>query len=75
MKILSKLTKIAILSFSMVLITVNSFSQDTPPDNGDPEDGVPIDGGLSLLVAAGVGYVAKKGYDKKKKSQTAVFEK
>jgi hypothetical protein len=28
---------------------------------------VPIAGGLSLLVAAGVGYVAKKGYDKRKK--------
>ena len=27
---------------------------------------VPFDGGLSLLVAAGVGYAAKKGYNKRK---------
>ena len=27
----------------------------------------PIDGGLSLLVAAGIGYGAKKLYNKKKK--------
>ncbi|MFY7898857.1 MAG: PID-CTERM protein-sorting domain-containing protein [Chitinophagaceae bacterium] len=32
---------------------------------GDPD--VPIDGGLSLLVAAGVGYGAKKLKEKRKK--------
>ena len=31
-----------------------------------PEDGVPIDGGLSILLAAGVGYGAKKMYDSRK---------
>lgn len=36
----------------------------TLPD--DPE-GVPIDGGISLLVAAGVGYGAKKMKDKRAK--------
>ena len=30
------------------------------PGFGDDVDDVPIDGGLSLLVAAGVGYGAKK---------------
>jgi hypothetical protein len=41
-------------------------AQDGVPDpGGDPD--VPIDGGLSLLLAAGVGYVAKKGYDARKK--------
>lgn len=30
------------------------------PGFGDDTDDVPIDGGLSLLVAAGVGYGAKK---------------
>ena len=34
-----------------------------PPD---PDDAVPIDGGLSLLVAAGVAYGAKKYRDAKK---------
>jgi hypothetical protein len=31
-----------------------------------PTDGVPIDGGLSLLLAAGLGYGAKKMYDSQK---------
>jgi hypothetical protein len=31
-----------------------------------PTDGVPIDGGLSILLAAGVGYGAKKMYDSQK---------
>ncbi len=30
------------------------------PGFGDDVDDVPLDGGLSLLVAAGVGYAAKK---------------
>ena len=34
---------------------------------GDPD--APIDGGLSILLAAGVGYVAKKGYDARKRKQ------
>ncbi|WP_371860481.1 PID-CTERM protein-sorting domain-containing protein [Segetibacter aerophilus] len=37
-----------------------------PSPGGDPD--VPIDGGLSILLAAGVGYVAKKGYEKRKKN-------
>lgn len=35
----------------------------------DPADpACPIDGGLSLLIAAGIGIGAKKAYDKKKKT-------
>jgi hypothetical protein len=33
---------------------------------GNPDNNAPIDGGLSLLVAAGVGYGAKKLRDKRK---------
>jgi hypothetical protein len=33
---------------------------------GDPDVAVPIDGGVSLLVAAGIAYGAKKAYDKRK---------
>jgi hypothetical protein len=36
------------------------------PGFGDDVNDVPIDGGLSLLVAAGVGYGAKKIRDKRK---------
>jgi len=35
----------------------------------DDVNDVPIDGGLSLLIAAGVGYGAKKMRDKKKQQQ------
>ena len=37
------------------------------PDPGGSPD-VPIDGGLGLLLAAGAGYVVKKGYDARKKN-------
>jgi hypothetical protein len=46
-------------------IPLAGHAQPTPP-GGDPD--VPIDGGLSILLAAGVGYVAKKGYEKRKKN-------
>ena len=36
------------------------------PSFGDDVDDVPIDGGLSLLVAAGVGYGAKKIRERRK---------
>ena len=39
-----------------------------PPDfGGDDVNDLPIDGGLSLLVAAGVGYGAKKLKERKTK--------
>lgn len=34
----------------------------------DPDTEIPIDGGVSLLVAAGIAYGAKKAYDKRKKN-------
>ena len=37
------------------------------PGFGDDVDDVPVDGGLSLLVAAGVGYGVKKVKEHKKK--------
>ncbi|MBN8788152.1 MAG: hypothetical protein J0I84_13760 [Terrimonas sp.] len=40
-----------------------------PDPGGDPDTEVPIDGGVSLLIAAGVAYGAKKAYDKRKKGQ------
>lgn len=35
----------------------------------DPDPAVPLDGGISLLVAAGVGYAVKKAYDKRKEAK------
>ena len=50
----------AIFCFAMPLL-----AQPGGP-GGDPDVAVPIDGGVSLLVAAGIAYGAKKAYDKRK---------
>lgn len=39
---------------------------------GDPDVPVPFDGGISLLVAAGIGYGVKKAYAKRKKVEATV---
>jgi hypothetical protein len=49
-----------------------SHAQVIAPDPGcNPDEMCPIDGGLSLLIAAGIGLGAKKSYDLKKKKQFA----
>lgn len=55
--------KILVLVTVMCLPAISHAQQD-PPD--DPVD-VPIDGGLSILLAAGVGYGVKKAYSSHKK--------
>ena len=54
-------------------------AQPGPEDPGCGPDGTypdgtpcPIDGGLSLLIAAGIGIGAKKAYDRKKATQKIV---
>jgi hypothetical protein len=47
-----------------IAIPMITLAQGPP----DPED-TPIDGGLSLLLAAGVGYGVKKYRDSKKKNE------
>jgi hypothetical protein len=49
---------IIVLFIIMVVPMLASAQVDGEPPN--PEGAVPLDGGLSLLVAAGVGYGAKK---------------
>jgi hypothetical protein len=49
------------------MVLTAAFALAAPPPA--PPSPVPIDGGLSLLVAGCVGYGAKKIYDKKKKDQ------
>lgn len=64
MKIKNLFNPIAIL----MLICLPLFSQAQLEDpGGDPDVPVPFDGGISLLVAAGIGYGAKKAYNKKNK--------
>lgn len=70
MKKISKIvyTSLFIFMLSLVLKT-NVFAQTGDLDDIDGVADTPIDGGLSLLLAAGVGYGVKKGnYAKKKKA-------
>jgi hypothetical protein len=47
-----------------------SYAQANPCT--DPADPCPIDGGVSLLIAAGIGIAAKKAYDRKKQKQVSL---
>ncbi len=49
------------------LVLIAQAQPGTP--GPDPDPSVPIDGGLSLIVAAGIGYAVKKGVDNRKKQQ------
>ena len=54
----------------MIAVTVHAGGAElpTPDENPDaPIEETPIDGGISLLVAAGVGYGAKKIHDARKR--------
>jgi hypothetical protein len=76
-----KVTKFAyraILStFLLASFTVFEVSAQGPCDPFDPQPGcedynpddVPIDGGASVLIAAGVAYGLKKAYDKRKQNK------
>ena len=59
------LVRMMLLMGVWLCITTPLFSQ--PPDDGDTQN-APIDGGLSILIAAGAGYAVKKGYEKRKKA-------
>jgi len=58
---------LTILAFIIVFILAPTFVQTAiaqpPPPDPVP---IPIDGGLGFLLAAGVGYAAKKLYSGKK---------
>lgn len=53
------------LVFLVSALPLVSWAQPAPEGDGeDPdEDPAPIDGGISLVIAAGVAYGAKKLYD------------
>jgi hypothetical protein len=54
-----------ILSLLSVFTLVLAFKALAIDDDGGIGGDVPIDGGLSLLVAAGVGYGAKKAKERR----------
>jgi hypothetical protein len=51
-----------ILTLTLLLLAVGLFSQP-----GNPNNPVPLDAGLSILIAAGAAYGAKKVNDLRKK--------
>lgn len=54
-------TSAAICLLVILMATTLTLAQDEPPggdDGGDPD--IPIDGGISLLLAAGAAYGIKK---------------
>lgn len=63
-KFLKLITTTLLLTIILNCIPAISFAQIDPGEDPD----APIDGGLSLLVAAGVGYGIKKARDAKKAS-------
>ena len=63
----------ATVSLGMLCIT-SQVSYAQPPDpGGDPDETpIPFDGGLSLVVAAGVGYGIKKVRDARKAKEESL---
>lgn len=60
-------TKFIIYLAAFLLINLEAFSQTDPPAfDTNTQDLVPLDGGLSLLLAAGVALGAKKAYQYRK---------
>ena len=58
---------LVIICLMLSMAPLDGFAQGDP--GCDPLDPLcPIDGGLSLLIAAGIGIGAKKAYDAKKKA-------
>ena len=60
-----------ILSLS-IFLSVVVLAQTTPTEPG-PDVDAPIDGGVSLLVAAGIGYGIKKVKDNRKKKAIEIL--
>ena len=66
-RIKKSLLIISFITISCLTVPQNSMAQGDP--GCDPLDPTcPIDGGLSLLIAAGIGLGAIKAYENKKKA-------
>ncbi len=66
------LVKRLLMVFFFCLSAVVVFAQNPgdPGGNpgGNPIGAIPVDGGLAFLLAAGVGYGAKKAHERRRKS-------
>lgn len=68
-----QVTKSIYLLLCMIIVSSTVIHAQTEP--GDPNNAAPIDGGLSLLIAAGIGYGVKKIKEKKQQKDTNVLDK
>ncbi|MCZ2299275.1 MAG: hypothetical protein LC134_07350 [Chitinophagales bacterium] len=60
----TKLLRVTGVLVIIMLIAIPVMAQDNFPE---PEDDIPIDGGITLLLVAGAGYGAKKLKEKRRK--------
>jgi hypothetical protein len=58
MKLIKKIGVVIVIAF---FITVPYLSKAQPQDADVPADDTPFDGGVSILVASGIGYGILKG--------------
>jgi hypothetical protein len=63
------LIPLSVITMTLIIVVFPSLLMAQPPDGGcDPLDpACPIDGGLSLLIAAGIGLGAKRAFRKNPK--------
>jgi hypothetical protein len=64
--LMNKILRISLAIAALVVMSQVAMAQPPPPSN---PAAVPIDGGLSLLLAAGAGLGIKKAYDARKAAQ------
>lgn len=67
-KYLSIINTRLIITAIVLMMSFTAMAQAPDPLDDDP--GAPIDGGVSILIAAGVGYGAKKVQQMRKKKNT-----
>jgi len=72
-RIRKKIVNLVIVSVLSLVPTLSMAQIDPGCDPDDPL--CPIDGGISLLIAAGIGIGAKRVYDEKKKATESTTEK
>ena len=68
--------RLAVLFSAVVLPLAGVLAQGGPPVGGPPPCGpppcIPVDGGISYLIGAGLVLGAKRAYDIRKRSKQAV---
>lgn len=71
-KKLNKLKVLLVVGMIVIPAFVIAQGDAPPPIDPDVQD-VPFDGGVSLLVAAGIGYGLKKAHDKKRAEKKEIL--